>query len=502
MTYGTRSAPPKSGAMLEALRGLGYSAATALSDIIDNSIAAGAKNVDLTFDWAGPRSVIRVIDDGSGMTDDELDRAMRLGEIDPLADRHKDDLGRFGLGLKTASFSQARRLTVASRKRGSTCCLRWDLDRLSSPEGGDWLMLEGADADSPPPMDALGTRPTGTVVQWENPDRVLGQHPSAQEFLDLIDSVERHVAMVFHRYLEGSSPRLRIRINGRAVLAWDPFMSGSPATWTSPTVRLGSGPSVVHVVGHVLPHRDRLDPKAYELGAGADGWTAQQGFYVYRNARMLVAGGWLGIGRPRAWTKEEPTRLARIRLDLPNTADNDWKLDIRKSRARPPAGIRDQLQPFAEDIRARARRVFAHRGRLPGTTSTVSPVAHAWRVDHQAGGVRYRIDESHPAVRAVLDDAGPNAADVRAMLRVIEETVPVQRIWLDTAEGKDTPQTRFAAAPEAEVAAVLNALFRNLVLRKGMSPVDARARLLRTDPFDSYPTLVAALSDNPNSLEG
>jgi hypothetical protein len=113
--------------------------------------------------------------------------------------------------------------------------------------------------------------------------------------------------------------------------------------------------------------------------------------------------------------------------------------------------------------------------------------------------MRYRIDDSHTAIREVLDQAGDLAPQVRAMLRVIEETVPVQRIWLDTAEGKETPRTGFAGEPPAEVRTVLVTVYRNLVLRKGMSPGFARDRLLHTEPFHNYPELVAVLPDDPDA---
>src|SRR5262249_52966735 len=126
----SRHAPPRAPMMIEALRGLGYSASTALADVIDNSIAANATRVDGTFAWNGGASVVTIEDNGSGMTDGELDRAMRLGDRNPLDERAPRDLGRFGLGLKTASFSQCRRLTVASCKARQCSCLRWDLDVL------------------------------------------------------------------------------------------------------------------------------------------------------------------------------------------------------------------------------------------------------------------------------------------------------------------------------------------------------------------------------------
>lgn len=494
-TDGARRAPPRAGPMVEALRGLGYSTATALADIVDNSIAAGARGVDVSFRWAGAGSTVSVLDDGRGMPDAGLERAMRLGEVNPLAVRGVNDLGRFGMGLKTASFSQARRLTVASVQAGVTSCLRWDLDVLASNSDQEWLLLEGPHRGSEPLLSSLAGRSAGTLVVWELMDRVVAPGSNEQDFLDLIDQVERHLAMVFHRFIEGPTPRLALRINGRAIQPWDPFMAAHPATWTSPIASFSGTGGTVQVAGHVLPHRDRLSEAEHRSGAGPDGWTAQQGFYVYRNERLLVAGSWLGLGRGRPWTKEEPFRLARLRLDIPNTADSEWRIDIRKSKARPPTVLRDRLTRVAEDTRERARRVFAHRGQTIPTTGREA-VAQAWRADHYAGGVRYRVDLEHPAVKAVLDDAADAAHLVRAMLRVIEETIPVQRIWLDTAESKETPRTGFAAEPEPEVRAVAQVLFRNMVRKKGLTPADARARLLRTEPFNLHPALIASLADD------
>jgi hypothetical protein len=482
--------------MVEALRGLGYSAPTALADIVDNSIAAGASRVDVQFRWAGPASTVSVLDDGHGMSEGELDAAMRLGELDPRAARAPGDLGRFGLGLKTASFSQARRLTVASRRDGEVSVLRWDLDLLAADPEQEWWLLEGTAPGSEWITALLPTTSSGTAVVWEVPDRLVPAGSNEQDFLDLIDLVEHHLATVFHRYLERSRERITIAINGREIQPWNPFLASHPATWTSPLVTWPGAAGSTMICGHVLPHRDRLSAEEYAAAAGPDGWTAQQGFYVYRNERLLLAGGWLGLGKPRPWTKEEPFRLARIRVDIPNTADAEWKIDIRKSRARPPPGIRNRLWRFAEDTRARARRVFAHRGQ-PHAPSNRDAVVQAWRADHFAGGMRYRVNLDHPSVRAVLDEAGELELHIKAMLRVIEETIPVQRIWLDTAESKDTPRIGFAAQPPAEVAAVLAVLYRGLVRRKGVPPPEARARLLRTEPFSQYAELVAALPDEP-----
>ncbi len=491
----SRHAPPKASAMLEALRGLGYSTATALADVIDNSIAARAATVHLQFVWAGSDSAIHILDDGAGMDADELDRAMRLGERSPLEVRSSHDLGRFGMGLKTASLSQCRRLTVASRQNGQTHCLRWDLDDIAKRQDDGWYLLEGAAEGSAESLHILDSEPRGTLVLWEVLDRIVTHDYREQDFLDLMDRVEHHLAMVFHRYLDGLHPRLRILINDRPVKPWDPFLIDHPATWSSPVQPYRIGAALVAVQGHVLPHRDRLESGAYERAGGPEGWTSQQGFYVYRNARLLVVGGWLGLGQGRSWTREEAHRLARIRIDIPNSADADWKIDIRKSTARPPVALRRHLIRLAEDIRQRARRVFAHRGRIVQVSGN-EPLAEAWQAELGNGGMRYRISNDHPAVKAVLESAGPLLPQIRAMLRVIEETVPVQRIWLDTTEGKEVPRTGFVGEAPAEVVAVLEVMFRNMIEKKGLPPHLAREQLLRTDPFHLYPDLVRNLPDN------
>ena len=484
--------------MIESLRGLGYSTATALADIIDNSITARASRVEVLFSWHDTASVIAVLDNGEGMDEHELDLAMRLGERSPLDGRDVHDLGRFGLGLKTASFSQCRMLTVASLKEGRISCLRWDLDVLTARQNDGWLLLEGPDGGSEDLLLPLTDQGQGTLVLWEKPDRIVTPGFCEQDFLDLADRVERHLAMVFHRFLCGLQPRLHITINGQPVGPWDPFLIGHSATWLSPIERIAAEGGTVEVQCHVLPHKDRVQAREYESAAGPDGWTAQQGFYVYRNERLLVAGSWLGLGRGRSWTKEEAHRLARIRLDLPNTADAEWKIDVRKSTARPPVSIRERLTRLAEDTRERARRVFAHRGQ-PVRIGNGGPLVQAWRTEHFKGGVRYRIDKDHPAVRAVLDDAGTIEPQILAMLRVIEETIPVQRIWLDTTDSRETPRNGFAGESSAEVAAILSVMYRNMVLRKGISPALAREQLLCTEPFNEYPELVVVLPDSPSS---
>jgi hypothetical protein len=493
-----RNVPPKASAMLEALRGLGYSTADALADIVDNSISAAASEVRIDFCWeGGDGAFISILDNGRGMDDPELEAAMRLGEKSPLDERSGDDLGRFGIGLKTASFSQCRSLTVSSRKEGSTVsCLRWDLDEIAAREDGAWALLEGAAQGSGARMSALEELPSGTLVLWEKLDRIVTSGYTADHFLKMMDEVESRLSMIFHRLLEGPHPKFRLLIKDNSVRPWDPFLTGHPAkSWNSPVERKWTPAGLVEVECHVLPHKDMLSSEDYEGAAGPDGWNSQQGFYVYRNGRLLLAGGWLGLGQGRAWNREEAQKLARIRLDIPNTADADWKIDIRKATARVPVYLRPWLTTLSEDTRNRARRVFAYRGSpMPGAGG--AKIEQAWTVERFKDGMRYRVDTAHPVVAAVFASAGPLLPLVRAMLRVVEETVPVQRIWLDTAENKETPLTGFVGIVSSEIVEILETVFEDMTARRGMSKALAKKLLLTTEPFQKYPTHVAALPDD------
>ena len=500
-----RHAPPKAGAMVEALRGLGYNTATALADIIDNSIAAGADRVELDFIWDGDASRIEIRDNGRGMSLDDLDKAMRLGELNPLNSRAANDLGRFGMGLKTASFSQCRSLTVASWKDNEDSCLRWDLDVLASETGGGWYLLEGAGEGSEPYITSMDkSQQQGTLVLWEKLDRIVTDGYTEQNFLDLIDQVEQHLAMVFHRFINGDAAPVYLLLNGKKIKPWDPFLMGHPAkAWSSPELSFSTSAGSIKAACHVLPQKDRLSDDGFLRLGGPDGWTSQQGFYVYRNKRLLVAGSWLGLGKRRAWTKDEAHQLARISVDIPNTADTDWEIDIRKSTARPPVEIRKWLQRLAEDTQARARKAFTKKSkatRVPRKKETTA----VWVPEHIGNATRYRINRDHPLVDTVMQRADSDA-DLFKLFGLLEETLPVQRLWTSVDDSSDNSSwdtgssvvdnTEDGEPPEA-MRPALQLMFKNLVTLKGYGREAAIRSLQSTEPFNKYPDFVSATFKN------
>lgn len=481
----SRVVPPSASALIGSLRGVGYSLETAIADLIDNSIAADADSIDIRFDWANGNPVASVLDDGTGMSEDRLVEAMRFGGVGPDATRSAGDLGRFGLGLKTASLSQCRQLTVVSKTIGGLAAFTWDIDRIR--KGGDrWTLIEGLDRLDIDALAELKTRKAGTLVAWRKIDfGRKNDRPDHAAFLADLDRLDRHLAMVFHRFLEGDARHVRIEINGQNVCAWDPFLEVHEATIRNPEQPIKGPGGTVVVRGFVLPHRDRFKSEAeFEKAGGPDGWNVQQGFYVYREKRLLSAGGWLGLGKGRAWTREESSRLARIRIDIPNSADHDWRIDIRKAIARPPDAVRRRLQDIADDNRRKAREVFVHRGHY-GARARTDGVSRIWLVNPSAERHRYTIRRDHELVALIREQLDATSRDLLdALFDLIERTVPVDRVWLDVTEhgvpSNDTDSDELTRAALS---------MATLMERAGIPHNEAIAKLTAMDPFDQIKNL-------------
>lgn len=458
----------------------------AVADIVDNSISAGARKIDIWFHWHGSDSWLTIADDGSGMNEAELIEALRPGSHNPLDVRSPKDLGRFGLGLKTASFSQCRRLTLISRLPGQQpVYLCWNLDHVQ--QTNRWELIRQLDKTQL--LDECRRLPGGTIVLWEDLDRLTKDtqtdNPTHRDnFLKAAQFVKQHLSMTFHRFLESGGPNqpgLQLTINGNTGLPWDPYMHGQVGQQPLATEPLSGGRVVVK--GYVLPHISKLSPVAHQQGAGPGGWNAQQGFYVYRNERLLVAGSWLGLG----YKKEEHYKLARIRLDITNEQDADWQIDIRKSRAQPPASLRAELKRIADTVRAQAVEIYRHRGKVlqRSLSQTFVPV---WQEKVRHDKRRYVINRTHPLVQQTL--AGANSGELAALLRLIEETVPVPLIILSESNQPDTQPVPYDENQD-DLLGALKLVYTSLL--NTMTEAEARRHVLMIEPFNDHPHLLESL---------
>lgn len=482
---------PDPAAMIESLRAFGYTTSTAIADLIDNSITARAKNVWVFFQWDGPESWLRIDDDGTGMTETDLVRAMRPGSQNPRDLRDSKDLGRFGLGLKSASFSQGRLLTVRSRPAGGEFATRsWDLDVVE--RSGEWRLLTTVAGRTSRILDDVSAA-VNTTVLWERLDRIVDQSPVGDRraqnlFLALQEEVEGHLAMTFHRFMSSRPAPLRIWLNGRQIVTWDPFLAEEDATQrlaTDPVWYMGTQ---IPIQPFVLPHHSRLDQATHKRASGPRGWNAHQGFYVYRNMRLLLPGDWLGL----PMQKEEHYKLARIQVDLPNSMDEAWNIDVKKAVARPPGVLRPDLVRIARATREVAAGVYRFRGK-PRSHVQSGPYSTVWQQRVTREKIHYRINRDHPLAAQVRSAAGPGSKALEALLRLIEETIPTTLITMSQNENETTQANPFEIAP-GDLVKVLHEVFDALV-GGGLTHQDAIDRLTVMEPFRRFPEAIAALDD-------
>ncbi|MCP3758385.1 ATP-binding protein [Streptomyces sp. TBY4] len=478
-------AAPDPAGLVASLSSLGYSLEAAVADLVDNSISATARHIDIAFTWAGKDSWIAVVDDGDGMSEEELVTAMTVAARGPATARTNTDLGRFGVGLKSASFSQARQLTVASSAGGEWCTRTWDLDVVEAT--GRWLLRRRADPETISAIDRLrGGASKGTVVLWR---RLKGYNASGireddekvqQQFYSEATRARSHLGMVFGRFLTGAGRR-NISVAETAVEPWDPFMGTHPSVQRLPVEHLPLANDRVRVEAFVLPSAQRLSADVYDRGAGPGGWLGQQGFYVYRRNRLILAGDWLGLPGMR---REERYNLARIAVDIPAETDVEWGVDVRKASVVPPLAVRRHLRRIATQARTRASEVLRHRGRVSARTHG-DPLLYAWTVKRDNGQVSCTINRSHPLVRELLRPGRDSTPEARALIRLLEETVPVTalRAMHETDTEDDPVPFGGAITAPPEAVEVAEQVFKSLVTQ-GRSPSAARDRIRVMPPFD------------------
>ena len=467
--------PPKASVLVESLRDIGYSLHTAVSDVIDNSLTAGARKIELHAETHAEVPAIGILDDGTGMTEAELLEAMRPGSRSPLEDRTATDLGRFGLGLKTASFSQCRRLTVVTRRAGVTSCAVWDLDTVAARDR--WIVELPDSVATIPWSDRLAA--DGTLVVWQNLDRLVG--PDGQEdrrdLVRQLDETARHVEFVFHRFLSGREDRegrVEISLNGRELKPYDPFHSHHPATQhhqEEPFVLAGRE---IRIWPVTLPHHDKVSKADWTRYGGPEGYVKNQGFYLYRNRRLIVHGTWFGLAR-----QQELTRLCRVRIDMPSSLDAEWKIDVKKAWAQPPPPVRERLRRIIERIGVPSKRTYTVRGSRLAADSRL-PV---WTRSQDKNGISYGLDTEHPLFSAFESRLDPEmGAEFRKLVGLVVSTLPVEALYADVSASAESVVPT-ALAPE-DFREIVEAIWRAL-RKRGLSSTEAETRLRSADPFRS-----------------
>jgi hypothetical protein len=428
---------PPASSLIESIRSIGYSFDAAIADIVDNSISAGALEISITLTYHDEKSIsITILDNGTGMPPGGLRMAMSLGGRGPSDNRESHELGRFGLGLKTASFSQASTLTVLSRVDSlhKYYGIEWDLNRVINSNRWDALELSSEDCDQEILKYHLPQFQKGTAVIWSNCDRLVqgaeGHDELSNHLNRLLEDLKKKLSLIFHKYLD--KYHLHISVNGVSLRPMDPFaIKGKDGLATSQLLFNESKTvegSEIGIAGYLLPHISRMGGTNREREISIDGeHTAAQGLYLYRNDRLIAYGGWQQIIR-----KTEANKLARLEISFGNDADHLWQLDIKKSTATLPVSLRSRLRDLIRGISSRSNEVFVRRVQMKKS----NPNSVWQRVyDKDAKSITYQIDRGQPIVEKLLANFEGKEEIVDDLLIFIENTFPVDLISNDVIAG-------------------------------------------------------------------
>lgn len=432
---------PEPESLLQSVRSFGYSVETAIADLIDNSITANASEIKITYGIDRYSSFVRVEDNGKGMNERELLNAMKVGSFSPLDNRNKNDLGRFGLGLKTASFSQCRRLTVKTRKMSGKEFIRcWDLDIVAKEK--EWVLLrQSAGKNSEKNLGEFSKKGSGTIVLWEKLDRLVesGEIRSDKEhFYRKFDNVRKHLGITFHRLIEDE--KISIRVLESKIEAINPFnISADIPSLELPEEQLSINGQQISIQPFILPHESKLSDQERKKLEIIKGWVEHQGIYLYRNKRLISDGSWLGLD----FRKKESQRLCRIRIDIPNTLDTEWQIDVKKASAKIPDVIRQRIKAICVTSIEKAVKVYTQRGAYLKRKSEKNDIVYLWRARQKHGKRYYEINNTHPIYQLICEYLQKDAYIFNDYIKLIGESLPINYIVNDFSDPSMTMKDFF-----------------------------------------------------------
>lgn len=471
---------PNPAALLSSLRDIGYNVETAIEDLIDNSITAKSSRIEIQMIWNSDKPWVGILDDGIGMSSDELVKAMTLAGNNPLEKRDKDDLGRFGLGLKTASFSQCKELTVITFHDGKLSAAVLDLDVVErhSDKGFRVGILDKNDLDS---LSVLNEKfpefihsRKGTLVLWSNMDRIDhfdNLKTRKKKFKSMSSNVKDRIQITFHRFMkkEGRFNKIDILFNKVKLEYIDPFNSDNLMTNELPEKTLLLKNEKITAQAYILPHHS-VGAESYNKYALKGGYYNNQGLYIYRNRRLITRGNWL-----RLTHSSELTKLVRVRIDIPNNLDDILRVNVMKSTLVLPESLKIQLNDVLEQITGAGVEVY--RNRAKRTLNNIKdPI---WDRVEKHGKISYVINRDNHLISSCFESlSDKKQKQISLVFKTVENCFPINPFFNDLA--KDPNDLQQTSISDDELTNSLE-FFRNDLDTEKVS----LELLLKIDPFAS-----------------
>lgn len=483
---------PTADVLMFSMRAMGYSFEAAIADVIDNSISAAASVIELGFPVNPADCYVTISDNGVGMTADELFDAMKYGSQLKGQERAENDLGRFGLGLKSASLSQCKKLTVISKANGIKSAMIWDLDVVEREKDWAIVICTPEEVEELRNSSWLDDKSSGTVVVWENFDVIekdIGQASLYHELQRLEDVTADYLSLIFHRFLNRrpgeKSARITMKIGEHTLEGLDPFLESHKKTNPRRLIEIAIPDSQgveQYVVAQpfILPFQKDMSKEDMRRIGGVENYRTKQGFYIYRNERLIIWGTW--FGRP----KGELTKHARIKVDISNALDDLWSIDIKKQHAKIPSIIKQRLTRAVDEAMDLAIRAQKYRGRIEKVDQHVD---YIWdRISLREGVFSYRINRNSRVFDLLKGHMSDEAWQrLTLVLDEIENSVPYQQIYIDKSQNSldDTVD----ASREDDVAAEAALLLPTVMSFAGVDRSGAIELLFASEPYCNYPAI-------------
>lgn len=374
------------------LQNIGYSPADSIADIIDNSIEAKSKNIDILF-WEGSSNpFVAIIDDGTGMDLQELENALKLK-------KSKGTLKKFGFGLKTASFAQCKKLTIITKKKNQINfkCVDSELAPIETNLLNIYKKFKYIEKKFEERCPE-----NGTAVIWENlSDNITGKNSGIKRthsiFFEVGQKITEHAATHFHNFMD----QVKIFFNNIEIKKWDPFNSEIDSLKIFDEKKFKLDNYYVTVKGYVYPKENEFsDNELYETLGGPLGWFNSQGIYLYREKRLLTHGGWLGlrIGGSNPWQLESRYQRCRITINYDSELDEYFKPNVQKTKSEIPPNIRHDIAKYCDEVRK-----FCNEKKSPNSVQSYNVDENIDDLLIKNGDSKYSLNTNHSNIQLLIN---------------------------------------------------------------------------------------------------
>jgi hypothetical protein len=428
---------PSASILIQSLRSLGYTFETAISDIVDNSITAKALNIYIETEKIGEKLRLTISDDGYGMDEKTLIDAMRYGSKENEYSRKENDLGKFGLGLKTASISQCRKLTVITKKDGKILNYTWDIDNVLKTNTWQMYKTEENTLRKESLLERLDKLKSGTIIVWEKFDLIQKTDDRAleQSINEYLIRTANHLSLIFHRFINGSFSKskvfkkINIYVNGNIIEGLDPFLESHKKTNKRmeieiPIPNIKGRKEIVYARPYVLPFIKEISDEDFKSMGGKERFLSDHGFYIYRNERLIIWGTWYNLRKIDGFTKN-----VRIKVDIPSELDEYWGIDVKKQNAVLPSIIKRNLISKIEESSNFAIKINKHRGRIKNVDKNIE---YTWNRVQNRNKIFYRVNKESSIFKVLFDGLDEKGKEsISKLIKILENNLPYQQIFND-----------------------------------------------------------------------